>query len=571
MDIFKNKIYLHLLYFILSLVLQFTIIFQVIGRTVNNWSVMFWILSLIFLYLSFPFTKKGESYPKSETKLIPLLLVIILAVSIRVALMTKTSSFHIDEYLTTYFSYSLGDITKIDWFGVYPPKGVWVSQFPVFYFLYQKIFFNLAGLSTITMRLSMIPYIVIIFVTLYLVTKHIYNQKSAIIAILIFAFFSPDLYLSRWSLHFISSTAALLTTLYFFILSIKTGEKIHFALFGFFLGTCYLTYYSSYIALPVFLIYIITLFITKGLSIKSLINFFLALGIFLYTISPFITYAMKVDNFFTQRAEQIALINGEWSPYQNVIITPNAVFEILKKQTILSVESLYKDGVGGHAGYWFGKLALFDSITFVFFILSLCYLIFKFIKDRTARNIFFVSIIFFAFITGMIFTIPPPAFHRFSIAFPFIAIVIAASINDFYLFLKSKKLRGAFLIIPLFSFAIILSNIIHFKNILKTDGPDDPEFPKIQRSLVENNAHFVYIAAFDSYSLGKVLFIRSDKTINSLTHRLEEILGYMPHKQISYLVVLYPNEESIKITKTVFPKSEIVNRYDRHLVIKVVD
>jgi hypothetical protein len=572
MNTFKDSVYVKLALLILSGICQFIVLSDVARRTVNNMSLLFWLLSIVIFYFAFPFLpKKDKVYKRSSYKILSFTFVIILlAVLVRVILMLNTNNFHIDEYLTAHFSYSLGNLTKLDWFGVYPPTGVWICQFPVLYFFFQKLFFNVFGLSTLTMRFSIIPYIIAIFIFLWAIAKRLYNEQVAIVAILIFAVFSPDLYLSRWSLHFISSTALFLGATYFFILSNQVGKKIHFAVFGFLLGTCYMTYYSSYIALPLFLIYLLILAVTKKISISSLRNFLLSFVVFFYTISPLITYAIKVANFFTQRTDQVGLINGLWSPYQNVTKL-QSVIEILSKQTILSLQSLYKDGIGGQAGYWFGKLALFDTITFIFFVISIIYFLFRITHNKAPQNIFVLLTIACAFVTGMVFTIPPPAFHRFSIAFPFIALLIAVAIVDLYMILKEKRIKGALLFLVLCVLAIMMGNIFHFKKVMEMDGPDDPDFPKIQQNITQENTHMVYIASFDSYSLGKVLFIRSNETINSVTHSLDELLKEIPHGRVSYLIIVYPDETSIQKVKEIFPHTKVINKYDRHILLRVVN
>ncbi len=575
MNTLKYNLFVRIGLFFTSIIFQAIVLSDVTLRTVNNWSLFFWILSMVLLYFAFPFSPSNKEINRihlSRNTFLIAFSIILFATFIRIILMLNINSFHIDEYLSAHFAYSLGDITKLDWFGIYPSYGDWIWKFPVLYFFFQKLFFNLFGLSTLTMRFSITPYIVLIFVFLFLLAKRLYNEKTAIGAILILAVFSPDLYLSRWSLLFISSTALFLATTYFFILSKEVGRKIHFAVFGFLLGTCYMTYYSSYIAAPLFIVYLLVMIITKKIPMSNLRNYIVAFGIFLYTISPFITYALKVDNFFTQRTQQVALINGLWSPYQNIVISVKSVSEILKKQTDVSIQSLYKDKIGGQGGYWFGKLALFDKTTFLFLVLSMLYLLFQIFRNKKApQNIFLILTIICAFVTGIIFTIPPPAFHRFSIAFPFISLLIAVTITDLYMILKTKRVKAALMFFILFIAVVMIGNIIHFREILKTDGPDDPDFPKIQNDLNKENARMVYVASPHRYSLGIVLFIRSEKIINSVNFPLDQIIAEIPHDRTSYLVIVYPDEASMEKVKEVFPHAEIFNRYATHMLIKIIN
>src|SRR3989344_3433548 len=158
--------------FLCSVILQSFVILDVINRNVDNWSLLFWLLSIIFLYLSFPFSNPKKPILRDRKlsfedrfKKIPFAALVIMSISlgIRAYFMFDTERYHIDEYATAYYSYSIGKISKLDWFGVYPPKGAWVSQFPLPFFLFQKIFFNIFGLTTLSMRLSTLPYVFLTF------------------------------------------------------------------------------------------------------------------------------------------------------------------------------------------------------------------------------------------------------------------------------------------------------------------------------------------------------------------------------------------------------------------------
>jgi len=290
--------------FISSLIFQLVVLSDIIGRTVNNLTLTLWIVSLFLLFAAFPLQKgitttiRRKSLSASEFKVYFFaFLIIILALTVRIILMRNTYAFHNDEYISAYFSYSLGDLSKLDWFGIYPIPHDWIWQFPVLYFLLQKIFFNIFGLGTLTMRLSIVPYIIIIFSSLFLIARRLYSKETAYLAIAILTFFAPDLYLSRWSLHFITSAAFFLLATYFFVLCAQGGRKVHFALLGFFLGLCYMTYNSSYAAAPLLFFYALALITKKQIRIPILKNFLLTIGIFIYMISPFAIYAIKVDNF----------------------------------------------------------------------------------------------------------------------------------------------------------------------------------------------------------------------------------------------------------------------------------
>jgi hypothetical protein len=558
--------------FVVSALFLYSVYSAIIARMVTIGTLFLWLASMVLFYISFPFKEETAQTVKplhNPKVTISACVIIFIAVAVRVVLMHDINTYHIDEYLSAHFSYSLPPLGELDWFGVYPPIGVWICQFPLFYFFFQKLFFLVFGLSTLSMRLSELPYIIGIFTFLFLIGRRLYNEKVGLTAITLLALFSPDLYITRWSLHFTSSTAFFLAATYFLVASIQTNKKLYFALFGTTLGLCYMTYYSSYIAAPLFILYIGALLITRKVNLPTLKNLILSAGIFLYSISPLFIYANFVDNFFTQRTEQVKLINGQWSPYQDVEINPQSLFEILQKQVYVSVEALYTDEVGGHAGYWFGKMAFFDIITFVVFIISIIYFLYASIRKRDVHKVFLLASVSAGFISGMVLTIPPPAFHRISVIYPFIALILAITLVEVYTSLKSRNMRLAFPIFITCLTLILAGNVFHFSKILVKDYADDIDFPLIETNLKEENVTKLYIASFESYSLGKVLFIRSNQKINALTKPLHELLTLIPKNETAYIIVVYPNEEAYENIKDNFKKVKLINTYERHALLKI--
>ncbi|OGM21763.1 hypothetical protein A2714_02710 [Candidatus Woesebacteria bacterium RIFCSPHIGHO2_01_FULL_38_9] len=554
----------------LSIILQIGVVWDVILRTVNLLTLTLWILSIFLLYVSFPSNKSGRknTNTKNFNKLLPAVLIIIIALLIRFNFMTDDSRFHGDEYLTAYFSYSLENFSKIDWFGVYPEKGVWVSQFPVLYFLIQKVFLTAFKVSTLVMRISTLPYLFLTFITLFLIARQLYGNTVAYVSIILLTLFSPDLYLSRWALHFISSTALFLLTTYFFILSYKFGNKLYFALTGIFMGLSYMTYYSSYLIAPLLFVYLTLLVIKREIIFSSLKKYILTFFIFVYTISPLTTYAVFVDNYLVQRTDQVDLLNGLWSPYKAIEKTPEAIVSIIFNQLKVSISSLYKDGEGGHGGYYFGHLSLFDSLSFLFFVISVSYFLIRVYK-KDPDSTFIIITIFCVFITGMVLTIPPPAFHRVSLAYPFISLVIAKTVFDIYKFLNKNNIKNAKLILYFSVLGILSTNIVHFRKVLKSETLSQSDYPKIEKDLTLFPGNKVYIAAFESYALGKVLFIRSGGNTRFATQPLDVILNVIPKGDSSPLVILYPEEESFNKVISKYPNSKIVRRYQSHLLISV--
>lgn len=561
-----SKWRLHTNFFLSAVILQLLVYSSVITRSVNLLTLVLWLCSLICIYKSFKFLKKKETKKKVKFNwkgYIPIIVVVFLALTVRIYFMLDETHFHYDEYITAGFSYSLGKVSSLDWFGMYPAQGVWVSQFPILYFVIQKIFLGILGLGTVPMRLSILPYIIFIFVFLFLTAKQLFGKEVGFIAIIILTLLSPDLYITRWALHFTSSTAFFMATSYFFILSYKFGKKWHFALTGLFGGLAYLTYYSSYLTAPLIIIFLISLLLKRIVGVSYLKNFVISIAIFVFTVSPWVTYAVKVDNFLIQRTDQVGLL-GSWSPYKN-INSPINIAGIVFKQIINTSLSLFKDGIGGSGEYYFGKLALFDTFTFVLLLAGLAYFIYKVVTKFEPESVFIVTTIVGVFILGMVLTIPPPAFHRTSIAFPFVSIVISRAIYDGYCLFVKKKVGQAKLIFIICLSILLLSNINHFQRILVQESLS----PQIENDIKLFPENKVYIAAYPGYLLGNVLFFRSEGKTDSVTGYLETILNLIPRNESSLLVVFNFNGESYMKIVDKFPKTKIVALYPTQALLMV--
>jgi MFS family permease len=419
------------------------------------------------------------------------------------------------------------------------------------------------------MRLSIVPYLVVVFVSLFLIARRLYTKEAAYLAIFILAFFSPDLYLTRWALHFISCTAFFLLTTGFIIKSVEVGRRRDFALAGFFLGLCYMSYASSFLAAPLIFFYIVVILIKRGVQRPVAVNFLLTAGMFVYTISPLATYALKVENFLVTRVNQIKLINGSWGPYHGLQIISKQTFEVVKNQAVLSIKSLYTDGIGGAGGYLFGNLALFDRLTFLFIVFSLFYFLYKIIKRKDVNSLFLLVIVLATFVAGMVLTIPPPAFQRISLAFPFLCLLIAVTMTDLYRLVVQKQKLVAVSLLLVFASSLLISNGIHFRKILAKDGPDDPDYPQILEYLNQQNERRFYVAAFESYGMGKILFIMSRGRVTAITLPLEEVLAIIPSYQRSSLVILYPTPEAIQKVRERFPQARMVANYQKHALVRI--
>jgi hypothetical protein len=173
------------------------------------------------------------------------------------------------------------------------------------------------------------------------------------------------------------------------------------------------------------------------------------------------------------------------------------------------------------------------------------------------------------FVAGMVLTIPPPAFQRISLAFPFLCLLIAVTMTDLYRLVVQKQKLVAVSLLLVFASSLLISNGIHFRKILAKDGPDDPDYPQILEYLNQQNERRFYVAAFESYGMGKILFIMSRGRVTAITLPLEEVLAIIPSYQRSSLVILYPTPEAIQKVRERFPQARMVANYQKHALVRI--
>jgi hypothetical protein len=117
-----------------------------------------WFLSLFPFALATRFPGPGGR-PRLRSAAL-LLLVAALPVLVRVADMDR-DRMHTDEFLTGYFS-ATHDFVHTSFFGYMPERWEWQGQFPKPFFFLQRLFFDLFGRSTSSLRLSVQLYVAIV-------------------------------------------------------------------------------------------------------------------------------------------------------------------------------------------------------------------------------------------------------------------------------------------------------------------------------------------------------------------------------------------------------------------------
>lgn len=451
--------------------------------------------------------KKCFQKINGHKKIFILALIILLPSIVRVANYSPLR-IHGDDLITAYFSAHY-DFTSNNFFEPVPTNKVeWVCQFPSAFFVLQKLFFLVFGESLLSVKLSVIPYILIVSLFLFLLAKRLFNKTTAVISLIVYSFLAISLYHETLGLHFISSTAAFIVFFYLLIMSLKNESRLIAVLTGISCGFCYLFYASSYLAFPL-LLFVFALQFFKKRSGKVVRNFLLSVLGFVFVISPFVLNMTKQNNYYLiGRAKQVNLINGEWSNTKSRLNNREKLSLIIKENLFLSLKSLYKDGVGGAGGYSFGHLAFFEKTSFSLFLFGLAITVFLSIKN--IEMFILLSVLILTFIAGAILTIPPPPYHRLSLIFPFISIIVSFPFSFIWSYKKIKTWIKRSVVVVFLAF-FCFNNEKYFLKSTKTEN-DNMNLSLVKYISENFPARKIYVASFPGYIFEKIYyFVTNDK------------------------------------------------------------
>lgn len=533
-------------FYFLAIFISAVVSYEIYLGKYSPFFIFLWLLSILLLLAALLFNQslKIKYNFQFNKKTFIILLIIIIPALVRIVYFNPNRT-RGDDLLTAYFSAHF-DPTTINFFsGIPQDKAQWVSQFPTPFFALQKLFFLIFGESYLSIQFSIIPYVLIISLMLFLISKMIFGFKTAAAAVIFYSFFAANLYLETLGLHFISSTAVFLVFFYLLILYGKTRKSIFASLSGITCGFCYLFYITSFIAFPVMILYFIV-HIVFSKKLLTMYHLLLAVLGFLIVLSPFITYAYRFDNYFSSRIDQVSLLSGNWSGIKDQIAHGANPFRFIKDNSVQAIKSLYIDGIGGHGGYDFGHLAFFEKSTLYLFLFGTATgIILMFLIKRKIELLLIYLIMAVSFISGVILTLPPPAYHRFSLAFPFLALIFSLPI---YIFLKLKNYFKLLALFTILCLVIVYSinNQIYFQRTISTEFYNESIFISnyINKNFPNRN---IYVASYPGFGFDKVYYFSAGKNAKSISTGYHDgfLKTFNPDEKYVYAII-FPEDFNSK-------------------------
>jgi 4-amino-4-deoxy-L-arabinose transferase-like glycosyltransferase len=499
------------------------------------------------------------------------LLVAVMAVQVFGLIYMSTFPFHYvqDEFITGYTSYTLSSITEIEWFAGYPAPGEWIAGFPILYYALQWPFIELFGLSLETIRISTWPYHLLSAALVYLIGKEFFRcQPWAVVAAMVYIMLAPNLYMAGYGMHNISSTFFFLAAFYAAIRMIREDSRIWAIVCGLFATMAYLTYTSSYLTLPL-LALMIGLWALFTRSRLPLLRFGQALIIVAIGLLPFLTHAFSHHNYFTERGDQVNATSSFYG--EDGADEPTSA---MLDHVWTNIQSLYTPGIGGVTDYWFGHRALFDWLTLALLAAGLIIGLTQGIRDRDALRLSVVATVAATFAFGMFLTLPAGGFHRTSLAFPFVALLIALTMRAIIEYLPEHnpwpRIRAA--VTGLLLLVVILINVSMLESMTENDeqisGLTDsvPMTSYIEERLPDGSE--ILISAFPNYHLERELIVR---TGNAYDVRIVPFDEAVERGDDTLIILFQPSSDQTHRLEARYAGGDFVDSYDgrvfrRHLI-----
>lgn len=513
------------------------VLFVSLGRS-NTFSVLAWPASIGLLLWSVRPARTGRSRPLPRADLLIAFLLPLVPVLVRIAF-TSPFRIHGDELLTAYYS-AHEDFSPVRFFDGVPHAGDWVTQFPSLFFVLQRGFFDVFGDGLAQVRWSGVPYVWVSGFALFLAARRMLGRATAIIAVLLYACLALSVYIETTGLHFLAGTAIFTACFACGVRLFQEGRTWDAAATGVVAGFCYLLYPSSDIAIPVLAVFALVAWVRARRILLVRWVLWPALG-FVLVLGPFLSYAITKRDYFTERPGQIFFM-GESSPELNSLSPLQKAKVLLPRNLVNGLKSFYTPGLGGAGGYWFGQQPMLDRGTFAVFVVGLLgALVLARRRPEIGVALFAVAL---AFILGIVLTQPPVGYHRFSVAFPLLAFLLAIPFHlltrlpAWHPVMGSRAVRAS---VAALGVALLGGvNLDRFSKIAVGEFvPDDMFLASWMNTRYPDRT--LYVAAFPGHAYEKLAyFVTPRRTAPTVSQYHADLLRDLNANERYVYVMIYP-------------------------------
>lgn len=397
--------------------------------------VFVWLIAVLLFSMARPVLPSSPSLIRSKAKVRAALIVFALCcIPLFVRwLANEPTTTHADEFALGYFSDTFS-IWSSNFFGPVPDPPMWITQFASMYFVLQGIALEFLPRSYWGLKFSTFPFIFLIALMIFILARSIADKRTAVVALLLYAFFSPSIYIETYS---INVHASALFYIIFVVCNVRYLQKPSLeraAQSGLSAALCYLHYPSSFMALPVLLLSLPLVWRISEIA-QAAKHFVIIVIVFASTLSPFVAGQHSKDHYLLQRVGQVVPFVRAWSYVGNEQERPKQDWESLPGRFREGLQYFVSDDIGGLGGYDYGHLRLLAPLPLLLVVIGIgAAVILK------MRALFVMGLAIALPVGAFAFASPPPLLHRYSVVLPLFIIVMAL---PFYLILNSRRIPRA--------------------------------------------------------------------------------------------------------------------------------
>ena len=451
-----------------------------------------------------------------------------------------------DEFALAWFSHEF-HFAQTNLFGPVPPQPVWDHQMPSLFFALQKLFFLAVGETPFDIKLSTMPYVAVTALALFLLADALLGRAGAFVSLLIYAVLAPSVYADTFATPITTSMALFAVFFLLAVLNVRRQEPGLAVLVGVACALCYLGVPTSYLALP-FMVAFSGLALACApwrLVLRSLGASLLA---FTVVLLPYAAGAARSANYFAERITRVAPVVG---PLFGIKPPPD---EMTRSSTGLiekwseHIRYLWKDDVGGCAGFNFGQAALFDRVTLGMLAVGVAL---GFAVKAKRLEFLMVYGVVAGCLFGLGFANPPPMITRYAVLFPLVALILAVPFAR--LLARSRPPRWLGVGVAAALLAVLIGfNLHHLEEAIARDvsgGREDTEDVKVALYLKQHYpGRAIRVAAFPGFQLEYALrFFIPGVSVTTDYHG--NFLATFDTSRDDLYVILFPEEFNPKFLK----------------------
>jgi 4-amino-4-deoxy-L-arabinose transferase-like glycosyltransferase len=357
-----------------------------------------------------------QSIPEPYTKveLILLFLIIVLGFSLQgYHVESIPPGFHGDEGESGLQALELlhgqvNNLISVGWYHLPMPSFAWHA-------LSMKIF----GETVYGLRMSSVIVGTLTFIPFYLLTRLLFNKRTALIATFLLAVSHPFIALNRLGINYTQTTLFEVTTFYFLFRGLGSRKWWDFALSGLFMGAGLYLYYASRLVPFIVIGFLLCAAIARKGFLRTywrgIAAFWLAA---ILIFAPMGVYFIQNPWHFISRTSHVLVLGDQgWvdTPYAR---DSPAVTLLNQAARILPLFN-YGGDMSGQYGY---RGPMLDFITSILFILGLGY---ASVHSHRPRYFFLLIWFWATLIAGGVLTLPAPFIPRLAGMLPVLSIFAA--------------------------------------------------------------------------------------------------------------------------------------------------